>query len=86
MGERAVTPVGEDLLGLGVAAVVLFGLDGLERGVGEHGVVAPGGEQLTLPRDSFLAEVADTADDQPGGGRCYSAGPMWTTCGRVQGG
>ena len=34
------------LLHLGVVAVVVFGLEGGERGVGEHGVVAPGAEQL----------------------------------------
>ena len=65
--ERAVGPVGEDLLGLGVAAVVLFGLEHHERGVGEHRVVAPGGEQLALPGGGLLIEVADAADDQPGG-------------------
>jgi hypothetical protein len=62
--ERPVGPVGEDLLGPGVAAMVFFGLDDLEWGVGEDGVVAPGGEQLALAPG---AEVADPADDQPGG-------------------
>ena len=49
VGEGAVTPVREDLLGLGVAAVMLFGLEHHERGVGEDGVVAPGSEQFALP-------------------------------------
>ena len=40
-------------------------LDQLERRIGEHGVVAPGREQLILPRRLVL--VADPADDQPGG-------------------
>jgi len=35
--EGTVRPVGEDLLGLGVAAVVLLGLEHHERGVGEDG-------------------------------------------------
>jgi len=65
--ERAVGPVGEDLLGLGVAAVLLLGLEGLERRVGEDGMVAPGGEQLTLPGGCPGVEVLDPADDQPGG-------------------
>ncbi len=37
-----------------------------ERGVGEDGVVAPGGEELALAR-CRLSLVADAADDQPGG-------------------
>ncbi len=48
--ERAVVQVGQELLDDGVAAVLLFGLDELERGAGEDGVVAPGGEQLALAR------------------------------------
>jgi hypothetical protein len=58
VGERPVVPVGEDLLDDGVVAVVRLGLDRLERAVGEDGVVAPG-----------TVEVADPADDQPGGDR-----------------
>jgi multiple sugar transport system permease protein len=66
MGHGAVAPVGEDLFSLGVAAVVLFGLEHDERGVGEDGVVAPGREQFALPGGRGLgAQVA--ADDQPGG-------------------
>jgi hypothetical protein len=37
--QRPVGPVGEDLLDDGVAAVVLLGLDGLERRVGEDRMV-----------------------------------------------
>ena len=50
VGEGAVVEVGDDLLDDRVAAVLLLGLEGLERGVGEDGVVAPGGEQLALAR------------------------------------
>ena len=64
--EGAVVEVGEELLDDGVAAVLLLGLDELERGVGEDGVVAPGGEQLALARCG-LCLVADAADDEPGG-------------------
>ena len=48
MGEGPVGPAGEDLFGLGVAPVVFPGLDEREPRIGEQGVVAPGGEQLTL--------------------------------------
>ena len=54
MRERAVGDVGEDLLHDGVVAVLLLGLDQLERGVGEDGVVTPGGEQLALPGAAFF--------------------------------
>ena len=67
MGEGPVGPVGEDLLGLGVATVLLFCLEHREWRVGEDGVVAPGGEQLALPGRCFGVEVPDAADDQPGG-------------------
>jgi hypothetical protein len=67
VGERAVGPVGEDLLGLAVATVLLFGLDLRERRVGEDRVVPPGGEQLALAPGGVAAEVPDTADDEPGG-------------------
>ena len=49
MSQGAVGPVREDLFHLGVVAVMLLGLDRRERGVGEYGVVAPGGEQFVLP-------------------------------------
>jgi hypothetical protein len=62
-----VGPVGEDLLHDGVVAVLFLGLDQLERGIGEDGVVAPDGEQLILPGSGLLIQVADPADDQPGG-------------------
>jgi hypothetical protein len=67
VGERSVVPVGEDLLHDRVAAVLGLGLDQLERGVGEDRVVAPGGEQLALAGGGLRAEVADPADDEPGG-------------------
>ena len=67
MSKRAAGDVSEDLLDRGVVAVLPLGLDQLERGIGEHGVVAPGGEQLVLPGSCLLVQVADPADDQPGG-------------------
>src|SRR5581483_8750922 len=51
----------------GVVAVLLFGLEQGERGVGEHRVIAPHREQLALPDGGLLVRVADPADDQPGG-------------------
>src|SRR6266516_6208526 len=67
MGHGPVGPVREDLLDYGVVTVVLLGLDGLERGIGEHGVVAPDAEQLVLALGGLAVEVFDPADDQPGG-------------------
>ena len=52
---------------IGVVAVLSLGLDQLERGVGEDGVVAPGGEQLVLAGGGLRVQVADPADDQPRG-------------------
>jgi hypothetical protein len=49
VGQGAVDEFGEDLFDDGVAAVLLLGLDGDERAVGERGVVAPDREQLTCP-------------------------------------
>jgi hypothetical protein len=51
----------------GVVAVLGFGLEHHERGVGEHRVIAPGGEQFALAFAGFVVEVFDPADDQPGG-------------------
>ena len=65
--NRPLGSVREDLFDLGVVAVVLFGLDHHEPGVGEHGVVAPEGEQLVLARGGLLVQVPDPADDQPRG-------------------
>ena len=59
MSERAAGPVGEDLLGLSVAAVAFFGLVQGEGGVGEHGMVALGGEQLIPPGGGLGVEVFD---------------------------
>jgi len=68
VGEGPVVEVGEGLLDDGVVTVLFLGLDQPGPGVGEHGVVAPDGEQLALPGGCFLVQVTDPADDQPGGG------------------
>jgi hypothetical protein len=47
--EGAADQVCEDLLDNGVVAVRRFGLDHLERGVGEQGVVALGGNSSSRP-------------------------------------
>jgi hypothetical protein len=65
--QGAVGPVREHLLDLGVVAVPGLGLEHLERGVGEDGVVAPDGEQLVLAFAGLAVEVFDPADDQPSG-------------------
>lgn len=49
MGQRPAGQVGEYLLDHGVVAVLLLGLQQGEGAIGEHGVVAPGREQLFLP-------------------------------------
>jgi hypothetical protein len=67
VGQRPVGPVGEDLPDDRVVTVLGLGLDQLDRGVGEHGVVAPGREQLVLPGGSLAVEVTDPPHDQPGG-------------------
>ena len=67
VGEGPVVEVVEELLDDSVAAVLLLGLDELERGVGEDGVVAPGREQLALPGCRLRVLVADAPDDEPGG-------------------
>src|SRR5271165_5571378 len=67
MSQGAAGDVGEDLLHDGVVAVLPLSLDELEGRVGEYGMVAPDGEQLVLPLSSLLVQVADPADDQPGG-------------------
>jgi hypothetical protein len=41
----------------------------VERGIGEHRVVAPGAEQLVLPGGCLLVLVADPPHDQPGADR-----------------
>jgi hypothetical protein len=67
MSQGAVGPVREYLFYLGVVAVLGLGLDQGEWGVGEHGVVAPEGEQFVLAAGGLAVEVFDPADDQPGG-------------------
>jgi hypothetical protein len=69
VGKGPAGDVGEDLLHHGVVAVLLFSLDQLERGVGEHGMVAPDREQLVLPGSRFLIEIAGPAHHQPGSDR-----------------
>jgi hypothetical protein len=49
-GQGPVGQVREHLLDLGMVTVVLPGLESGERGVGEHGVVAPDREQLAPAR------------------------------------
>jgi hypothetical protein len=51
------------LLDDGVVTVPGLGLDQLERGIGEGGVVAPAGEQLVLAVARLAVQVP--ADDQP---------------------
>ena len=67
MSERAAGDVGEELLHDRMIAVLPFGLDQLERRVGEDRVVAPDGEQLVLPGTGLVVQVPDPADDQPRG-------------------
>ena len=67
MSQGPAGDVGEHLLHDGVVAVLALGLDELERRVGEDGVVPPDGKQLVLPAGGLLVQVADPADDQPGG-------------------
>jgi hypothetical protein len=67
MSKGSAGDVGEDLLHHGVVPVLLLGLDQLERGIGEHRVVAPDGKQLVLPGSCLLVQVADPADHQPRG-------------------
>jgi hypothetical protein len=67
MSQRTAGDVGEHLLHHRVVTVLPFGLDQLEGRIGEYGMVAPGGKQLILPVSSFLVQVADPPDDQPGG-------------------
>ena len=52
--EQPAGDVGEDLLHDGVVAVLPLGLHQFGRRVGEDRVVTPDGEQLVLPRGSFL--------------------------------
>jgi hypothetical protein len=54
VGRRAVFEVGVDLLDDRVLTVVFLGLDQLDLGVGDEGVVAPGGEQLALALSTAL--------------------------------
>lgn len=57
MRQRPVGHVGEDLLHDGVVAVLAFGLQELERGVGGDGVVPPQREQLVLAGARLLVRL-----------------------------
>jgi hypothetical protein len=61
--QRSVLQVGNDLLDDRVRPVGLLGLEHRQRAVGEHRVVAVGGEQLALV---VGVHVLDPAHDQPG--------------------
>jgi hypothetical protein len=59
--EGAVDEVGEDLLDDRVIAVLLFGLDQVERAVGEDGVVPVEVEQFVLAEAGLRVEPLDPA-------------------------
>jgi hypothetical protein len=52
--QRPVGPVGEDLLDDRVVTVLLLGLDQLDRGIGEHRVVAQAGNSSSCPAAACL--------------------------------
>jgi hypothetical protein len=60
VGQRAVLEFGDDLLDVGVVAVMLVGLDDAEGGVGDERVVPVGGEQRTLPGRSCSPADSDS--------------------------
>jgi hypothetical protein len=70
VSEGACLEVGDDLLDDGVTAVVGLSIDHRQRRVGEHRMVPPRREQLTLLIRDKVARVgvADAAHDQPAGG------------------
>jgi hypothetical protein len=79
--ERAVLQLGDHLFHDGVLPMITFGLRQRQRGVGECGEVAPGGEQLALsqaalspPKEFIPATVASRVS------RPRSAPPAATTC------
>ena len=81
MSKGSAGDVGEDLLHDGVVTVLPFGLDQLERGVGEDGVVPPDGKQLILPGGRFLIELADPARRRGSGWRLCGqrlCGELWS--------
>jgi hypothetical protein len=59
--------------------VVIFGLEHGERGVGEDGVVAPGGEQLALAGDGLAVERAVMACPLREVNAVYSASATWAS-------
>ncbi len=78
--SRAVEELGDR-----VVTVLPLGLGQLGRGAGEHGVAAPGREQLVLPGRGVPGQVANPAHDQPtviawpffGVNAVYSASAIW---------
>src|SRR4051812_42224402 len=67
VGQGPVDEVGVDLFDDGVAAVLGFGGLGPQRAVGEHGVVAPGGEQFAPTVTLLGVEAPYPPHDEPGG-------------------
>jgi hypothetical protein len=68
--QRPVLEVGDDMLDDRARPVGGFGLQRRQGAVGEHRVVAVGGDQLALPVCVVpvgQVEPADPADDEPGG-------------------
>lgn len=65
MGQGGVFEIGDDLFHDRVPAVLGLGSDQFVGGVGETGVIAPRGEQLTLLTVEVF--VPDAAHDQPCG-------------------
>jgi hypothetical protein len=64
--QRTVEQVGEDLFDNGVAAMLGFSLHEFKWAVGEHGVIAVGGEQLALVfGGGAWVTLAHQARDQP---------------------
>src|SRR5207248_10575898 len=73
--QGALDRVGEDLLDVGVPAVVGLSLGELKGTVSEYRVVAVGGEQLALAlHGSFRVEPADPPHDQPPIGAVVTVG------------
>ena len=52
MRQRAVLQIGDDLLDDRVPPMIGLGLEHRQRGIGEHGVMPPDREQLTLERSA----------------------------------
>ena len=74
VGQGSVDQLGVELFDDGVVAVVGLGLQGGERAVGEHGVVAPGRAELGLPGRDLRGQPADPTHDQLRGDRLLTPG------------